>query len=66
MHGNGISRAGALALGNRDPAVAGVRITVTGTPEQSALINCAQDLLTYARNQGYKPDELIHIIQQLA
>ena len=41
-------------------------ITVTGTPEQSALIEKAKDLLHYARTQGYKPDELIHLIQQLA
>jgi GntR family transcriptional regulator len=40
-------------------------ITVTGTPEQSALIEKAQDLLHYARTQGYKPDELIHLIRQL-
>src|SRR6058998_788019 len=40
-------------------------ITVTGTPEQSALIEKAKDLLHYARTQGYKPDELIHLLQQL-
>src|SRR4029077_19757288 len=40
-------------------------ITVTGTPEQSALIEQAKELLHYARSQGYKPDELIRIIQQL-
>ena len=41
-------------------------ITVTGTPEQSALIEKTNDLLHYARTQGYKPDELIQLIQQLA
>jgi GntR family transcriptional regulator len=40
-------------------------ITVTGTPERSALIERAKDLIHYARTQGYKPDELISIIQQL-
>jgi DNA-binding transcriptional regulator YhcF (GntR family) len=40
-------------------------ITITGTPEQSNLIRRAQDLLEYARSQGYKPDELARIIQQL-
>jgi GntR family transcriptional regulator len=40
-------------------------ITVTGTPGQSALIARAKDLIHYARTQGYKPDELAHIIQQL-
>jgi hypothetical protein len=40
-------------------------ITVTGTPEQSALIEKTKDLLHYARTQGYKPNELIDLIQQL-
>ena len=40
-------------------------ITVTGTPERSAVIERAKELLHYARTQGYKPDELIQIIQQL-
>ena len=40
-------------------------ITVTGTPEQSAIIEQAKELLHYARSQGYKPDELIRIIQEL-
>ena len=41
-------------------------ITITGTPEQSALIEKAKDLLHYARTQGYKTGELIQIIRQLA
>jgi DNA-binding GntR family transcriptional regulator len=40
-------------------------ITITGTPEQSSVIEQARELLHYARSQGYKPDELIQIIQQL-
>ena len=40
-------------------------ITVTGTPERSAVIERAKELLHYARTQGYKPDELIQIIEQL-
>src|SRR4026207_2496042 len=40
-------------------------ITVTGTPEQSALIDNTKDLLHYARTQGYNPDEVIDLIQQL-
>ena len=43
----------------------GLGITVTGTPEQSAVFERAKDLLQFARTQGYKPDELIQIIQQL-
>ncbi len=40
-------------------------ITITGTPEHSAVIEQTKELLHYARTHGYKPDELIHIIQQL-
>ena len=40
-------------------------ITVTGTPEQGAVVEQARELLHFARNHGYKPDELIQIIQQL-
>ena len=40
-------------------------IPVTGTPEHSAVIGRAKELLDYARRQGYQPDELIHIIRQL-
>ena len=40
-------------------------ITITGTPEQSTVIERAKELLLYARSHGYKPDELIQIIQQL-
>ena len=40
-------------------------ITVTGTPQRSAVIERAKDLLHYARTQGYQPDELIQIIEQL-
>ncbi len=40
-------------------------ITVTGTPQQGAVTERAKELLRYARTQGYKPDELIQLIQQL-
>ena len=40
-------------------------ITVTGTPERGAVIERARELLQFARTQGYEPDELITIIQQL-
>jgi len=40
-------------------------ITVTGTPEHSAIIDQAKELLHYARTHGYKRDELIQIIEQL-
>ena len=41
-------------------------ITVSGTPQQSAVTERATELLHFARTQGYKPDELIRIIEQLA
>ena len=40
-------------------------ITVTGTPEQGAVITRAKDLLDFARLHGYRPDELIRIIEDL-
>jgi GntR family transcriptional regulator len=40
-------------------------ITVTGTPEQGAVVEQARQLLHFARRQGYKPDDLIQIIKQL-
>jgi DNA-binding transcriptional regulator YhcF (GntR family) len=41
-------------------------ITVTGTPEQGAVLARPRDLLEYARQQGYRPDEVIRIIESLA
>src|SRR5215469_6894093 len=40
-------------------------ITVTGTAQQSAVIDQAKELLRFARKQGYQTDELIELIQQL-
>ena len=40
-------------------------ITVTGTPERSALVDQARELVEYARRQGYRRDELIRIIEGL-
>ncbi|HEY2541703.1 MAG TPA: GntR family transcriptional regulator [Gaiellaceae bacterium] len=40
-------------------------ITITGTPEQSAVVARAKELIHYARKQGFKPDELIRIIEEL-
>ena len=38
-------------------------ITVIGTPEQSAVIDGARDLVQLARRHGYRLDELIKVIQ---
>jgi GntR family transcriptional regulator len=40
-------------------------IRVSGTPERSVVAARARDLVAFARNQGYRPDELIAIIQRL-
>jgi GntR family transcriptional regulator len=40
-------------------------ITVTGTPQHGAVVARARELIRFARKQGYQPDELIHIIEQL-
>ena len=39
-------------------------IAVTGTPERGAIVERARELLDFARMQGYRPDELIEIIEQ--
>lgn len=40
-------------------------ITVAGTPEKSALLERARELVEYARRQGYRKDEVISIIESL-
>src|SRR6185312_13949859 len=40
-------------------------ITVTGSPQHGAVLEQTRELLRFARTQGYRPDELIQIIQQL-
>ncbi len=40
-------------------------ITVVGTPERGALLTQARELVEYARRQGYRPDELARIIENL-
>jgi GntR family transcriptional regulator len=44
----------------------GRAIRVTATADQSSLTTRVQDLLDFARHQGYEPDELVHLIQRLA
>jgi GntR family transcriptional regulator len=43
----------------------GLGIHVSGTPEQSAVAARARDLVAFAREHGYQPDELVTIIQGL-
>ncbi len=40
-------------------------VTVAGTAERTAVVVRARELLDYARRQGYRPNELIEIIESL-
>jgi GntR family transcriptional regulator len=40
-------------------------ITVAGSPERGAVVARAKDLVRFAREQGYRTDELISIIESL-
>lgn len=41
-------------------------VTVAGTPESGAMISKTRELLDFARRQGYRPDEVIALIENLA
>jgi len=41
-------------------------VTVAGTPEKGAVIVRARDLVRFARQQGYRRDELIRLIEEIA
>src|SRR5438270_13815591 len=38
-------------------------ITVSGTPEQGAVVEQARELVRFARSHGYRTDELVRIIE---
>ena len=40
-------------------------ISVVGTPERGAVIQRSRELIQYARQHGYRPDDLIEIIHDL-
>src|SRR5215813_13986847 len=40
-------------------------ISVAGTPERSAVIGRAKELIDFARLQGYRPEELVKIIEEI-
>ena len=40
-------------------------VRVVGTPQQSAVLVRINELLDYARQQGYRRDELIRLIETL-
>ena len=41
-------------------------VTVAGTPEKGAVIARARELVSFARQQGYRRDELIELIEEIA
>jgi GntR family transcriptional regulator len=41
-------------------------VTVAGTPEAGAVVARAREFIEFAGRQGYRPDELIKLIEQLA
>ena len=41
-------------------------VTVAGTPEHGAVLARARELLQFARQHGYRPDELARMIEELA
>ena len=38
-------------------------ITVTGSAERGAVVARAHELVEFARRQGYRPDEIVRIIE---
>ena len=41
-------------------------ISVAGTPERGAVVQRAKELVEFARRQGYRVDELVEIIEDVA
>lgn len=41
-------------------------ISVAGTPERGAVVQRARELVEFARRQGYRTDELVEIIENVA
>jgi GntR family transcriptional regulator len=41
-------------------------VTVAGTPERGALVERARELVQFARANGYRIDELLSLIEEVA
>jgi GntR family transcriptional regulator len=41
-------------------------ITVAGTPQRGVVLSRAKDLVAFARKNGYRPDELIAMIEAVS
>ena len=44
----------------------GLGVRVSGTPQRGVVIERARELVRFARQQGYQPDELITLIQDIS
>jgi GntR family transcriptional regulator len=44
----------------------GYGITVAGSPQRGAVIARVKELLSFAREQGYRPEELIQLIRNIS
>lgn len=44
----------------------GLGVRVSGTPQRGAVVARARELVGFARQQGYPPEELISIIQSIS
>jgi len=44
----------------------GQGITVAGTPERSAVLGKVREMVAFARHHGYRPDEVIEMIETLS
>jgi GntR family transcriptional regulator len=40
-------------------------VTVAGTPERGAVVERAKDLVSFARQNGYRIDELVRLIEEI-
>ena|SRR5579862_3825051 len=41
-------------------------ITVAGSPERSAVVSRTRDLVRFARRHGYRPEDLIELIESMS
>jgi hypothetical protein len=60
------ARVRATRIGPRTEFRRGRGITVAGTPERGIVVIKARELVELGRKHGYRPDELVEIIEGLA
>jgi uncharacterized protein YcaQ len=40
-------------------------LSVAGTPERGAVVNRARELVTFARQNGYRREDLVRLIEKI-